>query len=333
MKDGFMHQQEERDYESVDLMAYANIAWKRRWQIIIPTIVIAVLAGIVSFLLPKIWEVDAIIIPSKFLSQTTAGEFKEILVAPPAQIAGQISQRTYDNLIAAELNIDPRTFPRINAENLRNTNLIRVYVRGKDPQRGRTILLALFNHLKSDFDKKIDVEFSSLNTAIDQKKNTISSEEKLLQIADQRIVSTLAEMKATKTRIERLDKEQQRVLSEKKDGAESLALLLYSNEIQQNLRYVNSLEESINAQRNIMENLRGSINNAKKDITLLEDKKARIDYAQLVKDPTPSFYPVSPKKKQNVIIAGFLAFFLSLGIGFFREYLEKQKKIGLPKAL
>jgi capsular polysaccharide biosynthesis protein len=165
MKDGFMLQQEEMGFKSIDLMAYVNIAWKRRWQIIIPTVVIAVLAGIVSFLLPKIWEVDAIIIPSKFLSQTAAGEFKEILVAPPAQIAGQISQRTYDNLIAAELNIDPRAFPRINAENLRNTNLIRVYVRGKDPHRGRMILLSLFNHLKSDFDKKIDVEFSKIGRA------------------------------------------------------------------------------------------------------------------------------------------------------------------------
>ena len=92
---------DETELESVDLMHYIDIAWKRRWQIIIPTVIVAVLAGIVSLLLPKVWEVDAIIIPSKFLAQNEAGEFREILVASPIQIAGQISQRSYDAVISA----------------------------------------------------------------------------------------------------------------------------------------------------------------------------------------------------------------------------------------
>lgn len=49
-------------------MEYFTVAWKRRWQIIIPTLVLVIIAAIWSFALPKIWEVDAIIIPSKFLT-------------------------------------------------------------------------------------------------------------------------------------------------------------------------------------------------------------------------------------------------------------------------
>ena len=113
-------------------------------------------------------------------------------------------------------------------------------------------------------------------------------------------------MKSTKTRIEELGKQQQKILSEKKEGAESLALLLYSNEVQTNLRYFNSLEEMVSGERVRIENLRPSIANAQKGILLLEDKKARIDYTQLVKEPTVSLSPVSPKKIQNIIIAGFL---------------------------
>jgi len=326
-----MHE-EETEFESVNLMEYVAIAWKRRWQIIIPTIVLAVLAGIWSFLLPKIWEVDALIVPSKFLTQSTAGSFTEILVAPPAQIAGQISQGSYDSLIAAEMNINTREFPRIDAENIRNTNLVRVSVRDQDPQRGRTILLSLFNHLKSDFDKKIDVEISNLNTEIDQNKTSFLSDQNKLQIGEQRIAAIQVEMKATKTRTEELEKQQQKMLSEKKEGLESLALLLYSNEVQTNLRYYNSLDESVSAERSKNENLKSSIANAQRAMKNLEERKARMDYAQLLKEPTPSVGPVSPKKKQNVLIAGFIGFCLSLGIAFFWEYLKKQKKLGVPNA-
>ena len=188
-------------------------------------------------------------------------------------------------------------------------------------------------------------------------------------------------MKSVKTRIDELEKQQQKALAERKEGTDALALLLYSNEVQQNLRYNNSLEEKVSAERLNREGLtqsiqgktealrqidnqisqvrtgmdsnqteiesmktgieniktgilgiRNNITNLKNDIKLFEDKKNRIDYTQLIKEPTPSFGPVSPNKKQNVLIAGFIGFCLSVCIVFFRENLEKQKKEGLPKA-
>jgi len=363
-----MHQQEEMEPEGIDLMEYVNVAWRHRWQIIIPTVVLAVLAGIVSFLLPKIWEVDAIIIPSKFLTQNQVGEFKQVLVVEPKQIAGQISQGAYDSLIGAELNIPTREFPKIKAENLRDTNLVSISVREKDPAKGRQIILSLFNHLKSDFDKKIDVEFSGINNQIERAKNMIldfelgieskkiekekikrdmTADKNKLAIADRRITDVQEEMKSVKTRIAELDDLQRKTISEKKDGTETLALLLYSNEVQQNIRYMNTLEDKVSAQRVTIEDLTFSIksneqqllqidnqieqiqldlNNAKNEIKFLEDKKNRIDYSQLAKDPTPSIGPVSPKKKMIVLIAGFLGFCLSSGIVFFRENMEKRKK-------
>jgi capsular polysaccharide biosynthesis protein len=409
-----MHE-EETEFESINLTEYFTVAWKRRWQIIVPTIILAVLAAIVSFMLPKVWEVDALVIPSKFMTQSQTGEFKVVLVAEPKQIASQITEGAYNILIAAELNIPEREFPDINAENLRDTNLVRVSVREKDPQKGRQILSALFNHLKSDFDRKIDVEVNSLNTQVEQTKNKIldleneiktrendikkkqndiklreldvesrliekekinkdiESDKNKLKITEQRIADIQEEMRLVKTRVDELDKQQQKSLTEKKEGTETLALLLYSNEVQQNLRYYNSLDEKISAERLNIENMtysikskeqeirqidnqvsqikttkdtilaeidsinneirkvQNTISNAKNDIKLIEDKKNRIDYTQLVKDPTPSFNPVFPKKKLNVLVAGFIGFFLSFGIVVFRENLKKQKKLGLPQ--
>jgi len=369
-----MHQREETELKGIDFMDYVDIAWTHRWRIIIPTFVLAVLAGIVSFLLPKLWEVDAIIIPSKFLTQTVTGDFKEILVAPPSQIASQISQGSYNSLIAAETNSEIRKFPKIHAENLRNTYLVRTYVRVQDPQKGRQILLALFNHLKSDFDKKIDVEFSNINNLIKQvnnkildldlsiesqkiekekKRKDIRADQNKLAISEQRITDIQEEMKSVKTRVSELDELQRKTMSEKKDGTETLALLLYSNEVQQNIRYMNELENKVSNERvniedltysikskeqqllqidNQIEQIQLSLNNAKNEIQLLEDKKNRIDYSQLVKDPTPSIGPVSPKKILIVLIAGFLGFCLSFGIVLFRDNLEERKKINRSAA-
>ena len=368
-----MHE-EEMGFESINLMEYFTVAWKRRWQIIIPTVVLAVLAGVYSFFLPKIWEVDALVVPSKFMTQSQSGEFKVVLVVEPKQIAGQITEGAYNALIAAELNIPEREFPKIKAENLRDTNLVRVSVRVKDPQKGRQILAALFNHLKSDFDRKIDVEVNSLNTQVEQTKNKIldleldieshridkektkkdiDSDKNKFAITERRIVGILEEMKSVKIRISELDELQRKTLSENKGGAETLPLLLYSNEVQQNLRYYNTLDEKLSAERlnvetltfsikgkeqqllqidNQISQIKNSINNASNEIKLFEDKKNRIDYTQLLKEPTPSVGPVSPKKKQNVLIVGFLGFCLSLGIVFFRENLEKQKRASQSKA-
>lgn len=367
-------QQEEPKFETINLMDYFNIAWKRRWLIIIPTIILAALAGLWSFLLPKIWEVDALIIPSKFFTQTAEGAFTEILVAPPAQIASQISQKFYDSLIAAELNIDIREFPRIDAENLLNTNLVRVSVRDQDPERGRAILLSLFNHLKSDFDKKIDIEFNSINNQGEQTKNKIldhelnvnshkidkektrrdiEADKNKLAITEQRIVDIQEEMKSVKKRVTELDDLRRKAMSEKREGAETLALLLYSNEVQQNLRYMNTLEDNVSAERVNIQNLiysikskelqllqidnqisqiQNTLSNAKNEIKLLEEKKNRIDYTQLIKDPTPSLSPVAPNKKMNVMIAALIGLIFSFGTAFFIESFEKQKRKSSIKA-
>ncbi|MCP2597706.1 hypothetical protein NLC93_07545, partial [Candidatus Aminicenantes bacterium AC-335-G13] len=58
---------------------------------------------------------------------------------------------------------------------------------------------------------------------------------------------------------------------------------------------------------------------------LLNERKGRMDYAQLVKEPTSSINPVSPKKKLNILIAGILGLMIFTILAFFIEYIEKQK--------
>jgi capsular polysaccharide biosynthesis protein len=196
------------DYvEEVSLMDYLNVMWKRKWLIIIPTILTAVVAGIVSFFMPPQWEIDSIILPAKFLTQTQAGQFEEVVVSDPKQIAGQINQRSYDNLIAAELNLDVRKFPKIKAENLRDTKLVRISLRDNDITRAKDILNSLFNHLKRDLDKKIDVEIKGVDTKIEGKRSEIKQKEIVISDLENEILQKRLQIKDKENEIKTTENE------------------------------------------------------------------------------------------------------------------------------
>jgi len=354
----------ESEIELIDLL---NVIWKRKWLIILPTALFALAAGIISFLIPPKWEVDTIIHPGKFFVETEQGQFEKVLLTEPRQIARQINQNSFDSLIASELNLNLIDFPKLTAENLRDTNLIRIVIRDHDVALAKSILRKLFDHIQKQLDVKINVEVK----AIDSKINTIElkikgkeldiqsleiekaktrqqilSAENKLKISEQKVMNISEEMKSVKKRIEDIEDQQRKSLEGKKEGIEAISLLLYSNEVQQNLRYYNTLEENLTGERVTQENLRLTIREAheeirqfntdaeklkneieesKNQISLLTDKKARIDYAQLIKEPTASLHPISPRKKVNVFIACILGLFMFTVFAFFLEYIEKQK--------
>jgi len=369
-------------YEEINLMEYLEVLWKRKWLIIVPTIVVSILIAIISFLMKPVWQVDAIIQPSKFLIQTEQGQFQEVYVVDPKQVAGQINQSSYNNLLASELNIDFNKFPDIKAENLRDTKLVRIWVRESDIEKGIKILNSLFRHLKADFDKKIDVEIKGIDTDIAKNENAIkkneldikdewneiklldiqktktregiSADTNKLKISEDRFQNITEEMKSVKKRIDEIEEQLKKALEEKRQGSDAVGLLLYSNEVQNNLRYYNTLEEKLSVEKITQESLRLSVKeksedikqldtqieklkneidkikntseNIKNQIGLLTERKLRIDYAQLIKEPTPSKTPVAPKKKTNVLVVGFIGLIIFGLLAFFLEYIENHKK-------
>ena len=379
------------EYENErELMDYLNVLWKRKWLIIIPTFVLVVAVGVYSFFLPRVWEVDAIISPPKlfvqteegFFVQTKEGQFQEIMVVDTKQIARQINEESYNKLIASELNLDIREIPKLKADNLRDTKLLKISTKVNDVEKAKLILYSLFTHLKRDLDKKIDVEIKGFDTQIATNENLIKhkelvikdklsdikinqieknktrqeilSAENKLKISEDRVNSIIDEMKAVKERTDELEKQLKKALAEKKEGSDAANLFLYSNEVQHNLRYYSTLDEKLSNEKITQENLKllikeknegikqldiqteklktgidkinNEIDNVKNQIGLLNERKATIDYAQLIKEPTSSFSPVSPKKKRNVLIVGILGLITFTLLAFFLEYLEKHKK-------
>ncbi len=378
------------EYENEkELMDYLNVIWKRKWLIIIPTFVLVVAVGVYSFFLARVWEVDTIISPPKlfvqtedgFFVQTKEGQFQEIMVVDTKQIARQINEESYNKLIASELNLDIREIPKLKADNLGNSKLLKISTKVNDVEKAKLILYSLFTHLKRDLDKKIDVEIKGFDTQIATNENLIKhkelvikdklsdikinqieknkirqeilSAENKLKISEDRVNSIIDEMKAVKERTDELEKQLKKALAEKKEGSDAANLFLYSNEVQNNLRYYDTLDEKLSNEKITQENLKllrkekneqikqldtqtekvktgidkinNEIENVKNQIGLLNERKASIDYTQLIKEPTSSLYPISPKKKRNVMLAGIVGLMIFTMLVFFLEYLEKQK--------
>ena len=341
------------EYENEkELIEYLDVIWRKKWLIIIPTVLIAIAVALYSFTLPKVWEVDSILSPSKFLMQTQAGQFEEVIVTSPQEIASQINEGVYNNLISAQLNIESKRFPKISASPVKNTNLIHIKTKTEDVDMAKNIQNNLFDHIKADLDRKIDVEMKSIDSKIENlqsgikqnelKINDIGNNIKLkkiekamilqavesaknkMKISEQRAKNIMDELQNVKKRSDELAEQQKEMMSGVNKGLDAVSLLLYSNEVQTNLRYYDTLNEKytlemitqenldleiksnkeetkkIDTQFAILENniekINTDIENIKSRMQLLAEEKMRIDYARLVKEPTSSTYPVAPKK-------------------------------------
>lgn len=265
---------EEGEVTLIDLL---NVIWNRKWIIIIPTFFFTIVVGIGTLFLPNLWEIDMIFLPGTIFFQTAGGQFEEILFYDPKQLAEQIDQGSYNILLAAKSNLKNAQIQKLRAENLKDTNLIRVITQGRDNQKAKLVLNSLFDIVREDMDKKINAELERIDIRIDNYgndiektninikskeivKNLIGKEVKanqnILKISEERFKDILEELKIVKTRIEEIEKLQKNALEEDKEGRDAISLLLYSNEIQLSLRYYNTLEGSLSDEKIKQENLK-----------------------------------------------------------------------------
>jgi uncharacterized protein involved in exopolysaccharide biosynthesis len=324
----------------IELNDYLKIIWKRKWVIVIGTIACIIITGVISFIIKPVYEIDTIIQPGKFFVQDQAGRFNEFVVEHPQQIADKVKHNSYNALIASELGIEISRIPEIDAENIRDTLLTRIWIRSQEVNLGEKILNSLLTFVKAGIDEKIEIEIADIDATI--KGDEIEKGRILQQIEiinnkikniEQRKRDILEEMKSVKSRQSQLEKEQLKFLNkETRSEMEILSMLLYSNEIQESLRDYDILNEKLFNERLRVENLnsdlhieRARIEQLDTTIANLKERKGRIDYTRIVKDPTPSVDPIFPKKRLNILIAGFFGLIVFIMLVMFLESIAKKK--------
>lgn len=322
----------------MDIIDLLRTLWQKKWLIIVGTMTCMIAAGIASTMLTPVYEIDALIQTGKFLAQTQTGSFEEVMVEDPRQIADKVTHKSYNAVIATKLKLDEKDLPEIMGASIQNTYLTRIWTRSSDVEQSINVLNLLLEILQEDINSKIEVEINNIDAEIKQREITIELQndqigilQKKLKIIDQRKRDILKEMDVVKKKMDALEDGQLKALSKTNASeAESLGLLLYSNEIQQSIQYYGILNEKLTKERMLEETINSQIKTESSSISQMQNtianlrmRKGRVDPMKIIKSPSPSVNPLSLRTSYTVIIAGILGFILlSLGV-LFIGYVQK----------
>lgn len=314
--------------DEINLIDYLLIIWKWKWVIVACTLICAVVAGVISLQMPKIYEISMLIEPGNTDSVTN--------------ISGKINEGVYNTKILKKLNLDPlKVGVNFRAAIVGETKLVTITSQWqeKDIDLGKKIAGQLILSLAEDYEKIVKRATGTYDNDIIVKQNELSQREisKKLKQASMKNIEQKKEglLQARKKIEENMDKiiyQRDRLLKSKKDE-NSQALLLYSTTIQRNLTYFNQISSELYNVNDIEEKVKADIeefaliiSNIKAQLNMLHLNKDLISNIRVARELKVSASPVKPKKKQIVLFAGVVALFMIIFLAFFIEYIRNASK-------
>jgi len=131
--------------DEINLKDYIKVIIKRKWLIVGITIGAAILAAILSFLIPKSYEADTIL---------EIGKIGTDPIELPPQLVEKIQNGNYNKLIEKNLNIE--NLPSFKAENPQNTNLVIISINSSNSDEANKILEELNKVILAEHQEKLD---------------------------------------------------------------------------------------------------------------------------------------------------------------------------------
>jgi LPS O-antigen subunit length determinant protein (WzzB/FepE family) len=121
--------------DEISLIDIFKVLYKRKIFILIATLVCTFVALGVSFLLPRVYEVVAIISPATRPVADAQGQLiEELMIATPLSIKEAIQGGAYDQNLMSKLQIAEKDFPKIAVNVPKDTNLVKISVETDKPE-------------------------------------------------------------------------------------------------------------------------------------------------------------------------------------------------------
>jgi len=323
----------QQEYEEIDLMDYVKVILKRKWLILAVFFGAAIVAGVFSFLMPKVYKIDT----SLEVGQI-AGEAVEV----PGQVVEKIKSDVYGIFVREKLQIPEEKYPKIKIENPKDTNLITLVIESAKPPESKNILEAINNLILAEHQEKIKTKKELIGQDIKTTEDKIKLAESDIEKTKNKIEPINEDIKRIENKIANAEEEKenleakvdalQKVLPYQQDPGTQFALFDTKEKLANKKQEIENLYLTINSLKRSKEDLDVQINSIKTSIESLNAQinalKASLDEikpTQVIKSPTVSEKPVKPNKKLNIIIAGILGLFVGVFLAFFQEWWEKSK--------
>ena len=253
-------------------------------------------------LMPKVYEVSAIIEPARDSNGSP--------VENPQSIRENIISGTYDKRISVELSMELDTFPKVKVSVPKQTNLVKLSLECAEPDRATNVLNEIMGYITDDITVQLEV-----------KKESILNEVRLAEIElnsfPQRIKQVerlIAEIRQKVQELNEIKKQQGG-----KADLDSMAMLLYLNEIQNQQVFLANLYRDLAGLKSDKEKVTVTVSDARL-------KLAGIMGTTIKKLPTISENPIKPKKTLIVALAFILGLMGGIMLAFLAEFMNKVKQ-------
>jgi len=330
-----MNQEEKisTEYEEIDLMDYVKVLLKRKWLILAVFLGAAIVAGIFSFILPKVYKIDT----SLEVGQVAGG-----VVENPGQVVEKIKGDVYGIFVREKLGIPEEKYPKIKVENPKGTNLITLVIESAKPPESKNILEEMNNLILEEHQEKIKVKKELIEKDIKTTEDKIKLVESDIEKTKNKIQPINEDIKRIENKIANAEEEKenleakvdalQKILPYQQDPGTQFALFDTKEKLANKKQEIENLYLTINSLRKSKEDLMIQINSLKENIENLNAQinalKASLDDikpTKIVKSPTVSGSPIKPRIKLNIVIAAVLGLFVGVFLAFFQEWWEKSK--------
>jgi len=158
--------------DEIDLMDYIKVILKRKKIIFGITILAVIAAAGFSFSMAKVYKID---------SSLEIGKIAGEVIEGPLQVVEKIKADSYGVLIREKLNLSEEEYPKIKAENPKDTNLVRIEIESNKPKMAKTILEELNDLILKEHQERLD----NRKSKIEENINEIQAELNLLETKKQ----------------------------------------------------------------------------------------------------------------------------------------------------
>jgi len=324
--------------DEIKLMDCLKVIWKWKKLIIFGTIVIVIAAGVISFLMPKVYRIQMILEPG-IIKVSEDGQ--NIYAESQENIKALIETGAFDRDILNSLkDTNKNHIPKFLHYKVSvpiGSNAITISYQAPDIKLGVDILTKLSELLQNRhsqlgirYKNELMIEIQAKKTEVSNLVAEKEASKQMIKNMDKRISGLVSEISDMKKNTESLIKERNQCVLKGNNKQDILSIILYTNILQQDLTFTsilnNDLEQLVlkrDEEKVYVENLKYKIARLEQEIKYLDYRKTHIQNIQTIQPPTSSPVPIKPKKNLIVVLGTVFGLSLMLFLAFFLEYIQR----------
>jgi capsular polysaccharide biosynthesis protein len=329
--------------DEIELMDYLRVIWKWKYLIVTGTVMCAVAAGVISFLMPKVYRIGMVVRPGII---STGVDGNNVYIDSAENIKAIIEAGTFDREILDSVKESNNSFPKslqFKVNIPKDSDTIKISHENVDVDRGLQILADLGRALSRSYSERVAYIQNEHEAEIDSMKAEVSYYEVRKRALEKNINNTQKRIEELTPQIDLVRKntasligERDKFLSNSGNQDSMLVPVFYMNTIQHNISLENSYRQEIDScvtriedEKFELKELDRQSDELLEEIRGLEFKKNSVQNIEILQPPTASPHPIKPKIKLNVMIGTILGLFVMLFLAFFLEYIQRHR--GVPE--